>query len=68
MSEYEYNKRLQWYKDYIDHNYNSSSRRVREYCDYLHRWFSEERCDGVENYFERTRRRLLPMAYNIYFN
>lgn len=35
-------KELQWYRDYIARNKNSSGRRVREYVRYLESWFSSE--------------------------
>ncbi len=63
----EYEKKLQWYRKYIEDNKDSKARRVREYCNYLKRWFSDERCDGAPNYATRYLWRCTPMSYNTYF-
>lgn len=65
MSDYE--RRLQWYRDYIARNSDSTSRREREYCDYLKRWFSNCRCDGAPDVEMRILWKRLPMSYNQYF-
>lgn len=65
MSDYEY--KLQWYRDYITRNSSSTARRVREYCDYLKRWFSDGRCDGAPDVKTRILWKRLPMSYNQYF-
>ena len=60
-----YEAELQWYRDYIKRESNSPYRRVREYVSYLHRWFSEENCDGAP-FSLKYERRQLPMSYNVY--
>ena len=61
-----YESELEWFRKYMNDNYNSTSRRIREYCDYLNRWFSEDRCDGAPNYETRHRWKYVPMSYNQY--
>lgn len=62
-----YEKSLNWYRNYINMNKDSSARRVREYVSYLQRWFSNDiKCDGM--YFnQKYERKLLPMSYLVYF-
>ena len=68
MTEEEYERKLQWYRDRITYlETNSVCRRDREYCDYLKRWFGDGRCDGAPDYETRYQRRTLPMPYLIYF-
>lgn len=50
-------KELQWYRDYIVRNKNSSWRRVREYVRYLERWFSPEYMVDGANYETRIKYR-----------
>ena len=68
MTHEEYERKLQWYRDYIVRNENDKSRRGQEYLSYLKRWFGDGRCDGIANYQERYKRKTLPMPYNIYFS
>lgn len=68
MTSEEYLHQLDWYREYIERDDGTSSRHVQEYVDYLKRWFSDQRCDGLDNYETRFRMHKLPMSYNIYFN
>ena len=69
MSPEQYERRIQWYKDYIITNETAGgmSRRTQEYVDYLKRWFSDGPCDGRPNFATRYEYHELPMAFNIYF-
>lgn len=60
-----YEAELQWYRDYLERESNSPYRRVREYVNYLRRWFSEENCDGAP-FSLKYRLKRLPMSYNVY--
>ena len=66
MNDYE--RSLDWYRNYIDTHRDSSTRRIREYVSYLIRWFSDDvKCDGM--YFsQKYVLKQLPMPYNIYFS
>lgn len=59
---------LQFYREYIKRHENESARRVREYVDYLKRWFNPEveRCDGAS--YDCRIKYQEPMSYNVYFN
>lgn len=61
-----YELELEWFRKYMNDKRNSKSHRIREYCDYLNRWFSEDRCDGAPNYETRHHLRRIPMSYNQY--
>ncbi len=68
MSAATYDKRIQWFKEYIKSHENDKARRVQEYVGYLRRWFGEGQCDGLPNFKARHTLHQLPMSYNIYFN
>lgn len=66
MSPETYDKKIQWFKDYIKKNDRDPSRRVQEYVDYLRRWFSNSPCDGLPNFKVRHNLHKLPMSFNTY--
>lgn len=66
MTPQEYEKSLNFYRMQMEAYSLSSARLSREYGSYLKRWFSNERCDGLENYEMRYRLHKLPMAFNTY--
>lgn len=68
LTPYEYEQKLEWYRSYAIRNQDDKARRIREYCDYLNRWFSDELCDGCRNYEARRSLHMLPMPFNIYFH
>ena len=63
----EYERKLDWYRKYIKDHENDTTRREREYCSYLKRWFSDGRCDGAPNFEMRHLWKRTPMSYNQYF-
>lgn len=64
MTPAEYEKELNFYRHLAEAYSLSSSRRLREYGDYLNRWFSNESCDGYANYEMRYRLHKLPQTAN----
>ena len=68
MSPATYDKKIQWFRDYIKSNENDKARRAQEYVSYLKRWFSDQPCDGLPSFKIRHTLHQLPMSYNMYFN
>lgn len=68
MTPLEYEATLDRYRDIIEQDKDSTSRRVQEYVDYLRRWFGDGKCDGWDSFEKRYTMHQLPMSYNIYFN
>lgn len=71
METRSYEEKLQWYRNRMNSlraAYEKLCRRDQEYCRYLERWFSNERCDGTPNYETRVLWKTLPMPYLIYFS
>ena len=66
MTPQEYEKTLNFYRMQMEAYSLSSARLSREYGSYLKRWFSNEECDGLENYKMRYRLHQLPMSFNTY--
>ena len=59
-------KELQWYRNYIEREKNSSARLVREYVGYLERWFyaKDECVDGAD--YETRMKYRMPQTVNGY--
>ena len=68
MTEEEYSNQLDWYRNYITKNQNSSSCSIQEYVSYLKRWFGPVDCDGWQDFTSRFAMHQLPMPMNIYFS
>lgn len=56
--------KFQWYRDYKENLEAKENLRFRErdYLNYLHRWFSNEICDGAI-YENRNKWERLPMSF-----
>ena len=64
-----YEEELEWYRSRIEFyraRWDKCCRLDKEYCNYLERWFSNDRCDGAPDYETRVLWKRLPMAYNTY--
>lgn len=66
MTPQEYEKSLNFYRLLIEAYSLSSVRLSREYGSYLKCWFSDQSCDGCENYEMRYRLHKLPMSFDDY--
>lgn len=64
-----YETKLEWYRTHMKRlreNYDNLSHFDKDYCRYLERWFSDERCDGAPNYETRVLWKTLPMSFITY--